>query len=181
MAAKLPRLTEIERANVLNWVNERLLPWSEVWARLDKAIEHFGFRTGPPEMRAYAESLPIQIVGGNGGRSWKRDPSFVDIDFAVVIDRDFNKGDLTFLTWVGKQRFSPDEIVYQTSRCTIPGIELEVDGVYRRIDVLRPMKEHNGKLWACPGTCRHCARLFYDAKFNLVNGVITHESCALPA
>jgi len=177
MAVNFPPLTPEERTVVIDWINERVIPWPDVWALLDRAIEHFGFRTGPPEMREYAESLPIQIVGVNGGLSWKTEPSYADIDLAVVLDRDFNKGDLAFLTWVGKQRISAEEIVMQTSRCTIPGIELEIDGVWRRIDVLRPMKEHGGRLWVCPGTCRHCSRLFYDANFVLVGGVITHESC----
>jgi len=174
----LPPLTEEERGVVLSWINERLVPWEDVWAKLDVLIEMFGFRTGPPEMRAYVEGLQLQIVGGNGGRSWKQSPSYKDIDISCILDRDFNKGDLRFIMWVNQTRMNTEEIRAQAVRCTIPGIELEVDGVARRFDLLRPMREHNGVLWACPGTCRHCSRLFYDGRFNLVNGVITHESCS---
>ena len=171
-----PKLTSDQCQLVIDWITERLVPWADVWELLERIIDHHGFRTGAPEMRAYAEQMPLRVVGGNGGWSWKASPTYADVDVAFMLDRDFNRGDIAFLLWAARARV-PYEVYQQQARITIDGLELEIDGRPRRLDFPKLGREHNGVVWIVPGVCRHCMKHFNDGKFCVVDGSVIHESC----
>jgi len=174
--ADFPKLTDTQCQVVLDWISERLKPWDQVWSSLDQIIEMHGFKTGPQEMRDYAEQMPLRVIGGHGGCSWKPSPSYVDVDVAFMVDKEFNRGDMAFLVWVAKAR-ATQEIYEQQQRMTIEGLELDMDGKTRRLDFPKLAWMHNGVGWIVPSSCHHCCKRFNDGLFQVVDGVIVHESC----
>ena len=179
-----PRLTDDQCTQVLAWVEERLRPLADVLAELERPevldyLDSIGADRLTQKVKDRAASAVLTVGGGNGGVSWKSDPTFVDVDlfFLISTSADLLPKEASQLRAVLYRRCADEELLSQRDRCTIEGIAMAEGRTIRRFDFPKVGVLHNGVIWSVPSRCHHCGVHFEDAQFCAHDGVITHESC----
>lgn len=181
-----PKLTTGEIAMVTEWIEARLRPVDEVIAELETPerldyLDSIGAHRLDDAVKNMLYSVVTKVGGGNGGFSYKEDPSCKDVDiFFVVPDADavsaLSASQIGMLRAVLNRRLT-DEILQQRDLCTIPGVVYSEGRDSRYLDCFRLGVERNGVIWSVPNRCRHCWKDFTDGDFRIVGGVIAHNSC----
>jgi hypothetical protein len=180
-----PKLTNELCASLLAWIEARLRSWSEVWADLERPevlalLESIGVPPLDPGIKTLAEASVLCVGGGNGNVSWKETPSCIDVDvfFMPPVEglRALSEAQIGQLRTVFNRRVTP-EILDQRECCAIEGVAYAASGKVRMLDFPKIGILHNGVIWSAPSLCRHCSQLFFDGRFCVHAGVITHESC----
>jgi hypothetical protein len=180
---KFPKLTQAECSRVVDWVSTRLRPLSDVLAELERPeiLEYLDSISAPrldDEVKRAAEAAYVAVGGSNGPRTFKREPTYRDVDVYFVIDTPvLLPTKASMLAAVVGKRLT-QEVIEQRDRCTIEGIEMSIDGWHRILDVGKLGTFYGGISWMIPNRCRHCDEMFYDGRFVPDDrGSFLHESC----
>lgn len=178
---QFPKLTSAQCQTVVDWVTARMRPLADVLAELERpeVLAYLDANNYPrldPLVKTLAANATLQVGGGNGGTSWKPNPSYQDIDLFMMIPStpltDQQTGQLRALL---AKRLT-DEIFAQRDGVTIEGVAATVNGRPRQFDIGKVGTLYKGVIWSVPNYCRHCNVAFNDGKFVVVNGVITYEA-----
>jgi hypothetical protein len=176
-----PKLTLEQCELVIGWIEPRLRSLKEVLAALEtpeilKYLDSMEYPQLDPLVKKLAEVAKLCVGGSNADASWKKTPTYQDIDVFFVIPNteltDQQAGQLK--TLLGRRW--TDEVLAQRDECTIPDVALSIGNKKRFMDVAKVGVWHNGVIWSVPSRCQRSGLVFNDGRFTVVDGLITHES-----
>ena len=180
---QFPKLTPAQLKLALDWVNERMRPIDDVLKELEepRVLEYLDSIKAPhlyPVVKKYAKEAVLGIGGSNGMDTFKPNSTNRDIDFFWFIkDPKLKPEESSQLSAVLGRCLTP-EVSAQRMRCTIEGVELQIEDQWRTFDVFKVGTVYKNIAWAIPNTCRHCMTPFYDGRFvKYGESAFIHESC----